>query len=384
MFNHLNVKLPEITATTIDGVRLYETPEGNKYPSITTILSVRNKKGLMEWRKKVGNEVANYVAGKAAARGTAVHHMCEDFLNNNFDEEVHKKNFLPYVLFNQINLNRIFSFGLLLFLLNILLVLSVEIFGKEINGSKRWLDFGFLSLQPSEFMKITYALFVIQYLRFYSFKFSKFRSIFLLSVLFISALPIISQPDLGTGLVYIILGLMFLFICGMHRLYFIAMAIFGVLLSPLIYSFGLTSYQKGRIISWFSSGGLLGEGFLNSKQNEFNFLPEADTDFIFSIYAEQFGFIGVFLILILLGSFIVMTTLLTMSEKRLTNDLSPYYIGTYCTFVIGFSFLLNILMVSGMIPVVGLPLPFFTKGGSSLLCFSIMIGLIFTSREFLK
>ncbi len=310
---------------------------------------------------------------------------------------------LVVVLFNQINLNRILSFGLLLFLLNILLVLSVEIFGKEINGSKRWLDFGFLSLQPSEFMKITYALFVIQYLRFYSFKFSKFRSIFLLSVLFISALPIISQPDLGTGLVYVILGLMFLFICGMHRSYFIAMAIFAILLSPLIYSFGLTSYQKGRIISWFSSdqtlsekwnilqseisigsGGLLGEGFLNSKQNEFNFLPEADTDFIFSIYAEQFGFIGVFLILILLGSFIVMTTLLTMSEKRLTNDLSPYYIGTYCTFVIGFSFLLNILMVSGMIPVVGLPLPFFTKGGSSLLCFSIMIGLIFTSREFLK
>ena len=108
---------------------------------------------------------------------------------------------LVVLLFNQINLNRIFSFGWLLFLLNILLVLSVEIFGKEINGSKRWLDFGFLSLQPSEFMKITYALFVVQYLRFYSFKFSKFRTIFLLSVLFISAIPIIAQPDLGTGLV---------------------------------------------------------------------------------------------------------------------------------------------------------------------------------------
>ena len=196
---------------------------------------------------------------------------------------------------------------------------------------------------------------------------------------------------------------MFLFICGMHRFYFIAMGAFGVLLSPVIYTFGLTSYQKGRIISWFSSdqslsekwnilqseisigsGGLFGEGFLNSKQNEFNFLPEADTDFIFSIYAEQFGFIGVFLILIMLGCFIVMTTLSTMTEKRLTDDLSPYYVGTYCTFVIGFSFLLNILMVSGMIPVVGLPLPFFTKGGSSLLCFSIMLGLIFTSRRFLK
>ena len=255
---------------------------------------------------------------------------------------------LVVLLFNQINLNRIFSFGWLLFLLNILLVLSVEIFGKEINGSKRWLDFGFLSLQPSEFMKITYALFVVQYLRFYSFKFSKFRTIFLLSVLFFSAIPIIAQPDLGTGLVYIFLGLMFLFICGMHRFYFIGMGVFGVLLSPLIYTFGLTSYQKGRIISWFSSdqtlsekwnilqseisigsGGLSGEGFLNSKQNEFNFLPEADTDFIFSIYAEQFGFIGVFLILLMLGTFIVVTTLLTMTEKRLTSDLSPYYIGTY-------------------------------------------------------
>ena len=121
-----------------------------------------------------------------------------------------------------------------------------------------------------------------------------------------------------------------------------------------------------------------------SSISEFNFLPEADTDFIFSIYAEQFGFIGVFLILLMLGTFIVVTTLLTMTEKRLTSDLSPYYIGTYCTLVIGFSFLLNILMVSGMIPVVGLPLPFFTKGGSSLLCFSIMLGLIFTSRGFLK
>ena len=147
---------------------------------------------------------------------------------------------LVVLLFNQINLNRIFSFGWLLFLLNILLVLSVEIFGNEINGSKRWLDFGFLSLQPSEFMKITYALFVTQYLRFYGFKFSKFRTIFLLSVLFISALPIIAQPDLGTGLVYVFLGLMFLFICGMHRYYFIAMGIFGILLSPLIYSLGLT------------------------------------------------------------------------------------------------------------------------------------------------
>ena len=101
MFKHLNVELPPITATTTDGVRLYETPEGNKYPSITTILSVRNKSGLMEWRKRVGEKTANYIAGKAAARGTKVHHMCEDFLNNE-NIEHHKKDFLPFCLFQQL------------------------------------------------------------------------------------------------------------------------------------------------------------------------------------------------------------------------------------------------------------------------------------------
>ena len=102
MYNHKTINLPEIKATTTDGVRLYETPDGNKYPSITTVLSVRNKKGLFEWRKRVGEDVANYVARKAANRGTAVHHMCEDYLNNDFDEEKHKKKFLPYVLFKQL------------------------------------------------------------------------------------------------------------------------------------------------------------------------------------------------------------------------------------------------------------------------------------------
>jgi len=82
MYNHEPVKLQPINATNKDGVRLYKTPEGNKYPSITTVLSVRNKKGLMEWRKRVGSEVANHVARTAAARGTKVHKMCEDYLNN--------------------------------------------------------------------------------------------------------------------------------------------------------------------------------------------------------------------------------------------------------------------------------------------------------------
>jgi len=107
MFNHNPVELPTISATNKDGVRLYETPDGNKYPSITTVLSVRNKQGLMEWRKRVGDDVANYVARTAAARGTKVHQMCEDYLNNmhrDFPEKwiEHKKNFLPWCLFNQL------------------------------------------------------------------------------------------------------------------------------------------------------------------------------------------------------------------------------------------------------------------------------------------
>ena len=107
MFNHVSVPLVELETKTVDRKRYYLTPDGDMYPSITTVLSVRIKQGLMEWRKRVGNEVANYVAGKAAARGTAVHHMCEDYLNNKYTNfptewEKHKKNFLPYCLFNQL------------------------------------------------------------------------------------------------------------------------------------------------------------------------------------------------------------------------------------------------------------------------------------------
>ena len=106
-YKHKSVNLPEIKATTKNKVRLYETPDGNFYPSITTVLSVRNKKGLFEWRKRVGNDVANYVARKAATRGTHVHHMCEDYLNNmhiNFptEWEKHKKNFFAHILFKQL------------------------------------------------------------------------------------------------------------------------------------------------------------------------------------------------------------------------------------------------------------------------------------------
>ena len=82
MFKHKTVNLPEVKTETINRKRFYVTPEGRKYPSITTVLSIRNKKGLFEWRKRVGNDVANHIARTAAARGTKVHHMCEDYLNN--------------------------------------------------------------------------------------------------------------------------------------------------------------------------------------------------------------------------------------------------------------------------------------------------------------
>ena len=115
MFNHVQISLPEVTTETINRKRFYVTPEGNKYPSVTTVLSTRKKEGLFEWRKRVGNDVANYVARTSASRGTKVHHMCEDYLNNEFDEEKHKKDFLPFCLFNQLkdqalcNLNNIYA-----------------------------------------------------------------------------------------------------------------------------------------------------------------------------------------------------------------------------------------------------------------------------------
>ena len=112
-FNHETVELPPITAINKDGVRVYETPQGKYYPSITTVLSIRNKKSLMEWRKKVGDDVANYIARTAANRGTKVHHMCEDYLNNMHLKwpnkwSEHQKNFLPWCMFQKLS-NRLES-----------------------------------------------------------------------------------------------------------------------------------------------------------------------------------------------------------------------------------------------------------------------------------
>ena len=93
--------LPVLSTKTVDKKRFYVTPEGNEYPSITTVLSPRNKEGLMKWRKRVGEKVANHISNKAATRGTKVHKMCEDYLNGE-DMEHHKKDFLPYCLFNEL------------------------------------------------------------------------------------------------------------------------------------------------------------------------------------------------------------------------------------------------------------------------------------------
>ncbi len=103
MFNHVTtVELPKLETVNINKKRFYVTPDGNKYPSITTVLSNRSKQGLFEWRKRVGEDVANHIARTAANRGTKVHHMCEDYLNNNFDDDKHKKDFLAYCLFGQL------------------------------------------------------------------------------------------------------------------------------------------------------------------------------------------------------------------------------------------------------------------------------------------
>ena len=105
MFKHkTDLNIPDIKATTKDGIRLYETPEGKLYPSITTVLKNRNKKGLHEWRERVGDDVANYIARKSATRGTQVHHFCEDYLNNDLEKVQEKKKgrFLSYCLFSQL------------------------------------------------------------------------------------------------------------------------------------------------------------------------------------------------------------------------------------------------------------------------------------------
>ncbi len=276
--------------------------------------------------------------------------------------------------------------------INLLLLLSVELFGKSILGARRWIEIPGLgiTLQPSEFIKIT-VLLMLGYL------ISRtppekdgydWRMFFKLS--FYILLPFIliaKEPDLGTGLVLLLTGFGVLFIVGIKaRIWFILLLILG-LSAPAIYTYGLKPYQKQRIANFMGtpsyhvqqsmiaigSGGIDGQKQEEATQTQLKFLPVSSTDFIFAYLGERLGFQGMMITISLYITLILHLMFIAMHNEK------DYYVRVFASGIAFLFFIymtVNILMTIGLAPVVGLPLPMFSHGGTSFIIFSVLFGIL--------
>ena len=285
-----------------------------------------------------------------------------------------------------------YKYSKMFLLISFILLILVLIPGIGVirNGSRSWFGIGSFGIQPSEAMKLSLIIFTSKYLSDNKKAYKKIKSI--LPVLLITGLAfllIMLEPDLGTGFILIVSIIAILFVSGVNMKYFYLMGILGVI--GIIGLILIAPYRMDRITSFINPwsdplgtgfqiiqslyaigpGGLLGFGFLNSRQKHF-YLPEPQTDFIFSIICEEFGVLGA---LIVISSFSILCYLIIKLAIE-QEDLFKKYIIFGLVFQIIFQTILNLSVVVGLIPVTGVTLPFISYGGSSLIISMISIGII--------
>ncbi len=278
----------------------------------------------------------------------------------------------------------------LLYISFFLLLLGVKYFGLTSSGSQRWLNFYFMNLQPSELMKIGLILFLAKYYhRISTQDVNRIKFLFLpIAALVAPVLLVIAQPDLGTSILIAIGGITVSWLAGVRVKFFAYAGILFLSLTPVAISF-LKPYQKSRILTFLNpdrdplgagyqiiqskiaigSGGLFGKGFLNGSQSYLDYLPEKHTDFIFTLFSEEFGFIGSIFILLLYSLIIYRLVAIGNVTRSSFGKLYCYSFAT--AFFVYVS--VNMGMVLGLLPIVGAPLPIMSYGGSSMM--AIMLGL---------
>ncbi|MCB0320479.1 MAG: rod shape-determining protein RodA [Bdellovibrionales bacterium] len=275
------------------------------------------------------------------------------------------------------------------------LLCLVLVYGTISNGSRRWINLGPINLQPSELMKVGVILALGRYLSKAPPKNGVYRFRELLmpgTILLVPMLVILKQPDLGTALTVGAVGAGMILFVGVNKLVLGAASLLGVLGAGGAWMFVLHSYQKRRILTLFypegdpqgsgwqiiqskiavGSGEIFGKGYLQGSQTQLEFIPERTTDFIFCVLAEEWGFIGS---LILLGLYFAVFARILFGVSR-SKDYFGALIGVGVTGFIFFHAFVNLGMVVGFLPVVGLPLPMFSYGGSSMLTMFFSLGLV--------
>jgi rod shape determining protein RodA len=275
----------------------------------------------------------------------------------------------------------------------VLLLVATLVFARLVAGTKSWISLGLMQLQPAELVKIVMILVFARL-------FAEYKSAYLttqhtLGALLVAGVPlvlIIAQPDLGTAMTFLaIIGGAFI-LAGLKKKAIILLLLAGFGLGVGGWTIGLKDYQKKRVITLINpagdprgsgyqviqskiaigSGGFAGKGFQKGTQSQLRFLPARHTDFIFSVIGEEAGFLGVFVVIVLYFALLA-RMFLSVSKAR---DRAGVYIIFTASLLIAFQFLVNILMIIGLFPVVGITLPFLSYGGSSLLASYVACGLV--------
>ena len=276
-------------------------------------------------------------------------------------------------------------------------VLAVGTIGK---GAQRWLDLGFFRFQPSEIMKLAVPMMIAWYLAENTLPPSRRAIIITALIIAVPVGLIVKQPDLGTSLLIAMSGIFALLLAGISWRLVGGLSLLASAFAPLVWFFGMHGYQRQRVLTFLNpesdplgsgyhiiqskiaigSGGLYGKGWLNGTQSQLEFLPERSTDFIFAVFAEEFGFFGI-LVLLTIYLYIIARGLYIAAQAQdtFTRLLAGSLTLTFFVYLV-----VNIGMVSGMLPVVGLPLPLVSYGGTSMVTLMAAFGILMSIQTHRK
>ena len=305
--------------------------------------------------------------------------------------------FSMMIVLSFINIKIWHSTGYLFYLIALFLLIWASFYGVIASGSQRWINLYFINLQPSELMKIAIIVcFAKYYHRIQINNVNKFRNVLIpIVVLIFPIFLVMAQPDLGTSVLIALSGIMVLWLAGLNIKYFVYSALIFVLSAPFVISF-LKPYQKLRLLSFFNpdkdplgagyqiiqskiavgSGGLYGKGFLKGTQGYLEFLPEKHTDFIFTLFSEEFGFFGSITLLIIYSVMIFRIIRIGSVSRNFFGRLFCYGFGSAIFIYIA----VNMSMVLGLLPIVGSPLPIMSYGGSSMLATMIGFSIVMSTK----
>jgi len=289
-------------------------------------------------------------------------------------------------------------FLFILWLVGILALVGIFFLAPEIRGVKSWYRLGNISIDPIEYMKIVLLVLMAKYFSIRHIEMYRIRHILLTGIYFgVPILLIFLQPDLGSASLLAILWIVLLLVSGIKLRHFLVLVILGVLLFFFSWGILLQDYQKGRIISFLEpeldplgigwsqaqsriaigNGGILGQGIAQGSQTQYGFLSEPQTDFIFAAIAEEFGFLGVTLFLVL---FLILLYQMFKIGLRAQSNFPRFFIAGFATLFI-LQFIVNIGMNLGFLPIIGLSLPLVSYGGSSLLAMYVGLGVVLSIKS---